>query len=313
MRNKDFAVYIMVHGRPEKNWTYNTLRKCGYTGKIYLVADNLDETIDKYKEKYGDELLVFDKEEVSKEMDSGDNSGDLRSTLFSANTIFTLAKEMNIKHFYIMCDDYYYFGYRYETGAKIIKNLDAVFDIMVDFYKSTNTTTIAFSQGGDHIGGFSGIKLKRKAMNSFLCSTERPFSFMGRMNEDVTTYVNLGGKGDLFFTFTNLQLDQKDSQSEKNGLTELYTDNGTYVKSFFSVMYNPSNVKVSMMNASNPRIHHVVKWANTTPMIISDDYKKGKVEDEKKVIARKVWNDIFNNETLSFNDFESYYNYNFKK
>jgi hypothetical protein len=46
------------------------------------------------------------------------------------------------------------------------------------------------------------------------------------------------------------------------------------MKSFFSVMYNPSNVKVSMMNASNPRIHHVVKWANTTPMIISDDYKK---------------------------------------
>jgi hypothetical protein len=78
-------------------------------------------------------------------------------------------------------------------------------------------------------------------------------------------------------------------------------------------MYNPSNVKVSMMNASNPRIHHVVKWANTTPMIISDDYKKGKVEDEKKIIARKVWNDIFNNETLSFNDFESYYNYSFKK
>jgi hypothetical protein len=136
---------------------------------------------------------------------------------------------------------------------------------------------------------------------------------MGRMNEDVTTYVNLGSKGDLFFTFTNLQLDQKDSQSEKRGLTELYTDNGTYMKSFFSVMYNPSNVKVSMMNASNPRIHHVVKWANTTPMIISDDYKKGKVEDEKKIIARKVWNDIFNNETLSFNDFESYYNYSFKK
>ena len=38
---------------------------------------------------------------------------------------------------------------------------------MVDFYKSTNIKTIAFSQGGDHIGGFSGIKLKRKAMNSF--------------------------------------------------------------------------------------------------------------------------------------------------
>jgi hypothetical protein len=274
MENKEFAIFIMVHGRPDKMWTYNTLRKCGYTGKIYLVADSLDKTLNDYKIKYGDELLVFDKELASKEMDSGDNTNDLRSTLYSANKIFDLAKENGIKYFYIMCDDYYYFGYRYESGAKIIKNLDKVFDLMVNFYKSTNIKTIAFSQGGDHIGGFSGIKLKRKAMNSFLCSTDRPFKFLGRMNEDVTTYVNLGSKGDIFFTFTNIQLDQKDTQGEKKGLTEMYKDNGTYVKSFFSVMYNPSNVKVSMMNSNNPRIHHSVKWINTTPMIIDNKYKK---------------------------------------
>jgi hypothetical protein len=274
MENKNFAVFIMVHGRPDKMWTYNTLRKCGYSGKIFLVADNLDKTVNQYKDKYGDELLIFDKEKASKEMDIGDNSKDLRSTLFAANKIFDLAKENGIKHFFIMCDDYYYFGYRYDTGAKIIKNLDKVFDSMVDFYKSTTIKSIAFSQGGDHIGGFSGIKLKRKAMNSFLCSTDRPFKFMGRMNEDVTTYVNLGSKGDIFFTFTNLQLDQKDTQNEKKGLTELYKDNGTYVKSFFSVMYNPSNVKVSILNSNYSRIHHSIKWNNTAPCILDPKNKK---------------------------------------
>ncbi len=50
---KDFAVFIMVHGRPEKMWTYHTLRKCGYTGKIFLIADSLDETRHRYKEIYG--------------------------------------------------------------------------------------------------------------------------------------------------------------------------------------------------------------------------------------------------------------------
>ena len=62
--NKEFAVFIMVHGRPDKMWTYHTLRKAGYTGKIYLVADDLDKTVDQYKEKYGDELIVFDKNEA---------------------------------------------------------------------------------------------------------------------------------------------------------------------------------------------------------------------------------------------------------
>ena len=109
MENKNFAVFIMVYGRPNKNWTYKTLRKCGYTGPIYLVGDDTDDTIKEYKENYKDELLVFDKNKASKDMDSGDNSGDLRSTLFSANTIFKLAEEKGIDNFYIMCDDYYYF------------------------------------------------------------------------------------------------------------------------------------------------------------------------------------------------------------
>ena len=274
MENKDFAVFIMVYGRPESNLTLKTLKKYGYTGKIYFVGDDTDSKIDEYKKIYGDDMLVFNKKEVAKKYDAGDNSGDLRSTMYAANTIFDLAIEKGIKYFYIMCDDYYYFGFRYITGAKKIVNLDKIFNSMLSFYKSTTTTTIAFSQGGDHIGGFSGIKMKRKAMNSFLCSTERRFDFIGRLNEDVTTYTNLGSKGLLFFTFTNIQLDQKDTQKSKNGLTEVYLDNGTYVKSFFSLMYNPSCIKVSMMNATNPRLHHSIKWINTTPMIIDEKHKK---------------------------------------
>ena len=101
----DFAVFIMVHGRPDKMWTLKTLRKQGYTGKVFLVGDNLDTTINEYKTKYGDELIVFDKIKASKNVDSGDNTGDMRSTLFAVNTIFDIAKEKKIKHFFIMCDD----------------------------------------------------------------------------------------------------------------------------------------------------------------------------------------------------------------
>jgi hypothetical protein len=36
----------------------------------------------------------------------------------------------------------------------------------------------------------------------------------------------------------------------------------------------PSSVKVSMMNSNNPRIHHSIKWLNTTPMILDEKYKK---------------------------------------
>ena len=281
--NKDLAVFIMVHGRPERMWTYNTLRKHGYTGKIYLVADDLDDTRSQYKEIYNEELVVFNKKEAYKKMDSGDNTGDLRSTLFSANTIFDLAKERDIKYFFIMCDDYTDFEYRHDAdlryGGWIVKSLDKVFNALLQYYKSINAKTIAFAQSGDFMGGKNSqlarqLKMKRKAMNTFLCSTERPFKFLGRMNEDVTTYVNLGSKGDLFLTIPNISIYQKPTTKEAGGLTDLYLEFGTYIKSFFSVMYNPSSVKISQIGYTNKRLHHQVRWNNAVPKILNEKYRK---------------------------------------
>jgi len=271
----NFAVFILTHGRPDNVKTYSTLRKCGYTGEIYLIVDNEDNQIEEYKKNFGNDYVkVFDKKAMADSIDEGNNFDNRKVIIHARNAAFKIAKEIGIKYFVQMDDDYYYFGYRYETGAKIIKNLDKVFEIVLDFYKSANIKSIAFSQGGDHIGGFSGIKLKRKCMNSFFCSTDREFQFIGSINEDVNTYTTLGSRGEVFFTFTNLQLDQKDTQSNNGGMTDEYALTGTYVKSFHSVIMQPSSVKASMMNANNKRIHHQIKWVNTTPMILDPKNKK---------------------------------------
>lgn len=289
---KDFAIFIMVHGRPTKDWTYRTLRRNGYTGKIYLVGDNLDESIDEYKKiwnpilaKHGNELIVFDKEKAREGLDAGDNSGDLRSTLYSSNKIGELAKERNLDYYMIMCDDYDGFRFRFDdednyNTTKNCRNLDEVMESMLKLMKSSEQiTTLAFAQGGDFVGGAnSGIAKKktmaRKSMNSFLCSTKRPFKFMGRMNEDVTTYVNLGSKGYLFFTIPQLCIDQMGTQQESGGLTDLYKTYGTYVKSFFSIMYNPSCVRLNIIGKNHKRIHHKILWKKAVPKILSEDYRK---------------------------------------
>ena len=271
----NLVVFILSHGRPDNVKTFETLKKYNYSGKIYIVIDNEDKTIDKYIKIFGvDNVKVFDKKAMADSIDEGNNFDNRNVIVHARNYCFKLAKELGIKYFVQFDDDYYYFGYRYESGAKKINNLDKVFDILLDFYKTTNIKSIAFSQGGDHIGGFSGIKLKRKCMNSFICSTDRPFNFVGSINEDVNTYTTLASRGDIFFTFTNLQLDQKDTQSQGGGMTDAYKLSGTYIKSFTSVIMQPSSVKVSMMNSNNPRLHHQVKWINTTPMIIDNKYKK---------------------------------------
>jgi hypothetical protein len=275
MENNNFAVFILTHGRPDNVKTYSTLKKCGYTGKIYFIVDNENKSINQYIANFGEESVkVFDKKVMADSVDEGNNFDNRKVIIHARNACFKIAKEIGVKYFMQLDDDYYYFGYRYDTGAKIITNLDVVFEKMLDFYKSVNIKSIAFSQGGDHIGGFSGIKLKRKCMNSFICSTDREFQFVGSINEDVNTYTSLGNRGDIFFTFTNIQLDQKDTQSNNGGMTDEYALSGTYVKSFHSVLMHPSGVKVSMMNTNHTRLHHSIKWNNTAPCILDPKHKK---------------------------------------
>ena len=111
-------------------------------------------------------------------------------------------------------------------------------------------------------------------MNSFICSTKRPFSFIGQFNDDVNTYVMLGMRGGLFATIPMIMLHQIPTQKAASGMTEVYLRYGTYCKSFTTVMMQPSSVKVSMMNSLNPRLHHSIKWINTVPVILEEKWKK---------------------------------------
>ena len=283
MKNKDFVAMILSHGRPNNVYTYKTLRNYGYTGNIIIVVDNEDKTIDEYKKNF-DNVVVFNKQKIANETDQGDNLNDLRTTTHARNAMFKIAKYYGYKYFIQLDDDYTNFRYRFFKNKYITKgsakNLDKYFLILLNFYKSINAKSIAMAQGGDCIGGegcgmiSSYERLSRKCMNSFICSVDRPFKFISRLNEDVNTYLTLGARGELFLTLPYIGLEQKSTQTTAGGMTDTYLDNGTYQKSFFSVMYCPSFCKISLMGVSKKRLHHSIDWNKAVPKIISEDYKK---------------------------------------
>lgn len=287
MKNKDFAVFILTHGRPDNVITYKTLRKGGYTGEIYFIVDNEDKTIDQYKANFGaDKVVVFNKKEKADQIDEGNNFDERRTITHARNASFDIAKDLGIKYFMQLDDDYTMFTFRinqfknYPSGKFLIRTLlDKVFDLLIDFYKRVPALSVAMAQGGDFIGGAESdtaqkMPLKRKCMNSFICSTDRYFQFVGGMNEDVNTYTTLGSKGNLFFTIPLVSLDQKQTQSQEGGITDMYLKYGTYCKSFTTVMMMPSSVKVSMMNTKHERLHHKISWRHTVPKILSEEVKK---------------------------------------
>lgn len=279
----DFACFILTHGRPDKVITYRQLKKQGYTGRIYLLVDNEDKTLEGYRQKFGEEVIVFDKADIASRYDEGDNFNDRRAVFYARNACHEIARSLGLAFYLQLDDDYSLFVHKFTSHLayqeRPIKSLDKVFAAVLDYFQSIPATTMALGQNGDFFGGKNSnyahtLRIKRKAMNTFFCSTARPFSFVGRVNEDVNTYVSLGNRGELIFSIFSAAIIQESTQQSSGGMTELYLSQGTYVKSFYTVMYAPSCVKISEIGQTVRRIHHKITWANAVPKIISEEHRK---------------------------------------
>lgn len=287
MKNKNFAVFILTHGRAKKQSTYNSIRKAGYTGKIYLIIDDEDKEKDIYIKEYGEQVIVFNKLKESETTDAGDNFLKRNSVIYARNASIDIAKTLGLDMYWELDDDYTNWFWTFDNEKNFlskkpkIKSLDSILDIMIDFMMATNVDCIAFAQGGDFIGGpASGVaklhkdgKFQRKVMNSFLFNTEKSMKFIGRMNDDVNTYVVNGKIGKIMFTLPRMMLNQEVTQKNTGGLTDMYKEFGTYVKSFYTVMMAPYCTKIRCMG-KHQRLHHQINWNTAVPKIISEKHKK---------------------------------------
>ena len=278
----DFAALILTHGRANNVKTVKSLQKAGYTGKYYIVIDDEDDQENEYRRIYGDKVISFCKESRAKVTDVGDTSKERRCIIFARNEAFSIARDLGLKYFIELDDDYTAFSYLYVENEKLrhtpIKQLDRVFEVLICFLDVSGAKSVAIAQGGDLIGGGKNPRWKqqllRKAMNSFVCRVDNPINFVGRINEDVNTYVTGGIRGELYFTTLKAMLNQEPTQKSKGGMTDNYLDGGTYVKTFYSVVYAPSCVKVASMGVANQRCHHHVNWNACCPKIINEKWRK---------------------------------------
>lgn len=287
MKSKyNYCIFILSHGRPHNQYTYNTLKRIGNTAKVFFVLDDEDDTREEYERIYGKSSIVtFSKKIQALKTDHGDSLGLGPIVLYARNACFDIAKKLGYDYFLEFDDDYSVFEFRFSKdcvfGHYKLNKFNYIIEQAIEMLEcDTRIKSIAFSQGGDFIGGpitnpnAERITLLRKCMNTFICKTDRRFKFFGRINEDVNTYVTLGNRGDLFFTINYINVEQKYTQQQPGGLTDAYLSLGTYTKSFYSVLYAPSCVKLGVMGLVDDRIHHKVYWNNAVPKIISCKHKK---------------------------------------
>lgn len=296
MNIDDVLILVMSYKRPTNVRTAKQLTALNYE-PWRIVVDDEDPTVDEYRKLHGDRLVVFDFSAARVGIDMGDNFST-RGQVVVLNEAANIARRLGYRYYVLFDDDYVAFDYTYDQflrrhvtrAGKIAWNdiaitaktfTRAIHAHFKYFRQATRFTSLAFAQRGDFFAGKRGSfpMLMRKAMNSFFCDTERPLIFRGRHNEDVSTYTSTQRAGALFGTCTMMCLRQVATQSQAGGFTEMYLDDGTYIKTFFSVLYAPSCVRVSVIQNATAkrntlRIHHRVKWKYTAPKILRESVKK---------------------------------------
>lgn len=281
----DYAVYILTHGRPDNQKTLKTLMSSGCSENIYLIVDDEDQALNEYEKKYPDKVLTFSKKDYVNTTDCIDPSGSTKAVVFARNATFDIAKKEGHKAFIVLDDDYsqldYTFNGKIAYNPKKCSLLDDAFRALVEYYESApQITSLCIMQGGDFIGGGeskNGKKIiaTRKAMNFFVCSPTRRFQFMGRINEDTNAYTSLQHSGQcLFLSTSQFRLKQTTTQKNQGGLTDIYLELGTFVKSFYTVIVHPSGTFVKAMGDHHMRLHHHVISDATYPKIIRESHCK---------------------------------------
>lgn len=277
----EYCVLILTHGRPNKQLTLKTLEKFNYnTDNVYFVVDNEDKCLQEYKEKYRDKVIIFDKKSAAKNTDTVDCSlAPRNAVVFARNLVFDIAEQLGYKMFLMLDDDYDDFEYIYDDKLRILAprkdviNLDLLFRYMFDFLRNCQeqVKTVCFAQHGDFIGGRlqkSKMKLRRKAMNTFFCMTDRRFEFTGLVNEDVSAYVCGGIRGEIYLTIPFVGINQMQTQKNAGGLTDIYKFYGTLRKTMYSAIQAPESIEISAMGRLYPRAHHKIDYTTTIQLII---------------------------------------------
>lgn len=280
----DFCIFILSHKRPGDVPTLNTIQRHGYTGDWYIVIDH-EDGIGPYEQEYGEENVIYlDKDDALPGLDRGDNFNHRGTPLYTRYQIWDLADDLGYDYFLMLDDDYEYFQYRYneafEYDCQKVENLNKYIDYAIEFLDRADLDTLCMAQGGDFIGGdqsslAQAVQTRRKAMNTFLCRTDRKFDFRGVLNDDVNTYIRAAQYGKLFLTANCVSVDQEQTQQDDGGLKDLYLDEGTYVKSFYTILYSPSCTSLQELHdRADSRIHHRVNWRNAVPKIVPESAKQ---------------------------------------
>ena len=275
------AVFICTHGRPDAQHTLHALREAGYSGDIYLLLDDEDDTYNDYLKHCNEHtsLIEFNKQHYIDTVDIGRSDAKRKAILYAKCACEDYAKELNLDAFIIADDDITDFRFRYEQDGKLLtqyinQSMDDVINSYYKFIIDGNICMTSFGTNQMFMGGNISDERKcefRIPYNFLFRNTSLAFSWLSEMNEDtVSVLVHRDATYTIQLSFIKLEMKEL-MAGAKGGMTEFYNQITTGQRIGTILMYSPSNIRYI---ATANKITHAIKKDNAFPKLISSSFKK---------------------------------------
>lgn len=276
----DFAVFIITHKRLKQD-TYELLKKYNYTGKLYFLCDNMDDTRFEIIKRYGSKnVIIFDKKAYLPEVDTMTNREYWDSPVFVERFMYDIADIYGINYFIRCDDDITDFSYRYvEDGSlkqRKVKNIDAVFEAIVEYMEKAKIVCLSPAQSAAYIGGLAGNYSKGfdyKYSQMVFCNTKLPIEWKGFSSSDFLSIFEAALTGRPAFRIYPLSITSPQRGSNAGGMKTVYEkDKGFYMSNFLATIIHPSSSKIVI--GGEGEIKGNTEYNYIFPKIISESYKK---------------------------------------
>lgn len=239
------AVFIITHKRADEQLTLRTLQSLNCSLPIYLIVDDLDPQLSQYKDKYGDMVKVFSKEEVRKSTDTVDNFHILNSALFARVYCQTLAQEMALDHYAVMDDDISSFKARFNefglTKTYSIKDITPILQESFRLLDETCLSATGYGNAGAYFGGLTKA-YEYNVVQVYIFKTSKAPEFKGTRSEDEIANLLAGIQGTPMISNRHLSFAMPPRGSNAGGLHDDYHLFATmFVVNMYSVIVSPSS------------------------------------------------------------------------
>lgn len=276
----DFAFFIVSHGRPHNQATLEQILGAGYTGDWYIVCDNLDSTLPQYKEKYGEHVLVFDKEQWAEKTDTFESKRDLRSVVYARNASIALAQELGYKYMAQFDDDQKRFTIRYEDGDQlksqvVDSGMDEIINAYVQILEDTRIDIISMGNGMNYIGGLSGAFKKRMGTwlySTFFLKVDAGIEFRGLHNEDYILTSHYAKRGMSLYNIFDVQATDLLRGTNEGGLFDIYQATSSYQIAFYAILECPDSTMIRTDELGQSHISQYQKFR--IPRLLNEKWRK---------------------------------------